>query len=138
MLWRLKYQHADAPAGPGTQMVVAPDPGNPHVMLTLEARPKVGNDSSFDVEGVAAYVIDQRAYACGASIFDGSPCISADRRQKPAIALAAFGYDHILQVGTTTSFDGLTITVTAHVGNTFTVQTSGTFVAPPTEYHPAT
>ena len=127
----------DAPGGAGTQMVVAPSPGDPHVMLTLEARPKIGNDSSFDVEGVAAYVIDQRAYACGASIFDGSPCISADRRQKPAIALAAFGYDHILQVGSTTSIDGLTITVTAHVGNTFTVQTSGTFVAPPTEYHAA-
>ena len=126
----------DAPAGAGTQMLVAPDPGNPHVMLTLEARPKIGNDSSFDVEGVAAYVIDQRPYACGASIFDGSPCISADRRQKPAVALAAFGYDHILQVGSTTSIDGLTITVTAHVGNTFTVQTSGTFVAPATEFHP--
>ena len=125
----------DAPAGPGMQMVVAPDPANPHVMLTLEARPKVGNDSSFTVEGVAAYIVDQRPFACAASAFDnGSPCISADRRQRQAIVLMPFGYDHILQVGTMTTIDGLTITVTAHVGNTFTVQTSGTFVAPPTEY----
>ena len=125
----------DAPAGPGIQMVVAPDSANPHVMLTLEARPKIGNDSSFTVEGVAAYVVDQRAFACSASVFAGSPCISADRRQKQAIAVTPFGYEHILQNGSTTSIDGLTITVTAHVGNTFTVQTSGTFIAPPTEFH---
>jgi hypothetical protein len=39
-------------------------------------------------------------------------------------------YDHVLQVGTTTIIDGVTITVTAHTGTTFTVQVSGTFVAP--------
>ncbi len=128
----------DAPAGAGMQMLVAPDAANAHVMLTLEARPKVGNDSSFDVEGVAAYIVDQRPFACLNSAFlNGGPCISSERRQQQAIATVPFGYDHILQVGTTTSIDGLTITVTAHVGNTFTVQTSGTFVAPPTEYHPA-
>ena len=123
----------DAPAGPGPQIVVAPDSANPHVMLTLEARPKIGNDQAFDVEGVAAYIVDQRPFACPTSVFDnGGPCISADRRQRQAISSTPFGFDHILQVGTTTSIDGLTITVTAHVGNTFTVQTSGTFVAPPT------
>ena len=39
-------------------------------------------------------------------------------------------YDHVLQVGSTTQFDGVTITVTAHTGTTFAVQVSGTFVAP--------
>jgi hypothetical protein len=39
-------------------------------------------------------------------------------------------YGNILQLGTTTMIDGVTITVTAHTGNTFTVQVSGTFTAP--------
>jgi len=37
----------------------------------------------------------------------------------------------VLQLGTTTVVDGLTISVVAHTGNTFTVQVSGTFFAPP-------
>ncbi|HEX3089745.1 MAG TPA: hypothetical protein VHQ23_13910, partial [Ilumatobacteraceae bacterium] len=118
----------DAPAGGGAQMLIAPDLANPHVMLTLEARPKVGNDQFLATEGVAAYVVDQRSAACDFII--GGGCISAQRRQKQAISGTAFGYDHVLQPGSTTTIDGVTITVTAHVGNTFTVQTSGTFVAP--------
>jgi len=50
----------DAPAGSGTEMVAAPDPSNAHVMLTLEARPKVGFDQFLGVEGVAVHMIDQR------------------------------------------------------------------------------
>jgi hypothetical protein len=118
----------DAPAGGGAQMLIAPDLANPHVMLTLEARPKVGNDQYLATEGVAAYVVDQRSAASDFII--GGGCISAQRRQKQAISGTAFGYDHVLQPGSTTTIDGVTITVTAHVGNTFTVQTSGTFVAP--------
>ena len=114
-------------------MVAAPDPTNPQVMLTLEARPKVGYDSAFEVEGVAAYIIDQRSQACQGFSFSSGPCMSTYRRQRPAIALAPNAYDHILQVGTTTTINGVTITVTGKVGNTFTVQTSGTFVAPAPE-----
>ena len=45
----------DTPTGGGAQMLIAPDLANPHVMLTLEGRPRVGNDQYFDTEGVAAY-----------------------------------------------------------------------------------
>ena len=120
----------DAPAAAGMQMLVAPDSADPHVMLTLEARPKVGFDKYFTIEGVAAYIVDQRNDACMSGAYYNEPCISADRRQRQAISLTPFGYEHILQVGTTTTIDGVTITVTAKVGNTFTVQVTGTFVAP--------
>jgi hypothetical protein len=118
----------DAPTGAGVQMLAAPDPADPRVMLTLEARPRTGNDQYFATEGVAAYIIDQRGPAC--SFNSRAQCTSTSRRQSQAIPGTPFGYDHVLQVGTTTSMFGLTITVTAHVGDTFTVQTSGTFVAP--------
>jgi hypothetical protein len=117
----------DAPAGSGVQMLSAPDPADPRVMLTLEARPQVGNDQYFPTGGVAAFIVDQRGAAC--TSFFRAYCISTDRRQRQAISGTPFGYDHVLKVGTTTSINGLTITVSAHVGNTFTVQVSGTFVA---------
>jgi hypothetical protein len=120
----------DAPATAGAQMLVAPDPGNPRVMLTLEARPRIGHDQFLATDGVAAHIIDQRGSACGGSTFGSSGCISTERRQSQAIAVAPNRYDHVLQVGTTTIIDGVTITVTAHTGTTFTVQVSGTFVAP--------
>ena len=125
----------DAPGAPGMQMIVAPDSADPHVMLTLEARPKVGYDQFFDTEGVAVYVIDQRKYACMDGAYYQRPCVSVDRRQRQAIDVAPSGYGHLLQIGTTTQINGLTITITAHVGNTFTVQINGTFVAPAPEYH---
>jgi hypothetical protein len=118
----------DALGGGGVQMLAAPDPADPRAMLTLEARPRIGNDQYFATEGVAAFIIDQRGAAC--SSFFRAYCVSTDRRQRQAISGTPFGYDHVLQVGSTTSINGLTITVTAHVGNTFTVQISGTFVAP--------
>ncbi|MGZ7011233.1 MAG: hypothetical protein ACXVI2_14145, partial [Ilumatobacteraceae bacterium] len=122
----------DAPAGGGMQMVAAPDPTDARVMLTLEARPKVGYDQYLTTEGVAAHVIDQRPAACPGSYLYAAACISTDRRQRQAIIGSdANSYNHVLQLGTTTQIDGLTITVTAHTGSTFTVQVSGTFIAPP-------
>jgi hypothetical protein len=117
----------DAPNGPGLQMLAAPAPGNGAVMLTLEARPKVGNDRFFTVEGVAAYIIDQRASACTANI--GGACVSTDRRQRQAV-LVANSYNHFVTVGSTATFNGVTVTVTGRSGNAFTVQVSGTFTAP--------
>ena len=118
----------DAPAGGGLQMVAAPAAGNPHVLLTLEARPSVGNDRFLAKQGVAAYIIDQRPAACTESSFYHA-CISTFRRQSQAIGNPNT-YDNVLQVGTTTPIDGLSITVLSQSGNTFTVQVSGTFVAP--------
>jgi hypothetical protein len=117
----------DAPAGAGIQMIAAPDPGNSRVMLTLEARPRVGPDRFFLTEGVAAFIVDQRPDKCTIKYY--AACISTFRRQMQAIG-APDTYGNILQLGTTTMIDGVTITVTAHTGNTFTVQVSGTFTAP--------
>jgi len=36
----------------------------------------------------------------------------------------------VLKVGTTTQIDGVTVTVLARVGTTFTIQLSGAFIAP--------
>ena len=118
----------DAPGGGGVQMVAAPDGGDPHVLLTLEARPAVGPDQHFPVEGVAAYIVDQRPNACDNSDFFGA-CISTSRRQTKAVG-GSNTFDNILQVGSTTRVDGLTIVVTGKSGSTFTVQVSGTFAAP--------
>ncbi len=115
------------PSGGGTQMVVAPDPGDSRVMLTLEGRPRIGNDRNFPVEGVVAHIIDQRPGRC--FTFSGGPCVGTDRRQSQAIG-APDSYDHVLQVGTTTVIDGITITVTGKTGDSFTGQVSGTFIAP--------
>ncbi|MET0908607.1 MAG: hypothetical protein ABWZ99_03990, partial [Ilumatobacteraceae bacterium] len=119
----------DAPAGGGTQMLAAPDPGDPHVMLTLEARPRTGNDSAFPVEGVVAHVIDQRPGGCYVPWGNGA-CTGTERRQAPALG-APDSYDHVLRVGTTSVINGLTVTVSAKNGNTFTGSVSGTFQAPP-------
>ncbi|MCU1390086.1 MAG: hypothetical protein JWL72_3424, partial [Ilumatobacteraceae bacterium] len=116
-----------APAMSGLQMVAAPDTADPHVMLTLEGRPRLGPDQYFGVEGVAVYLVDQRRAACAADF--GGGCISTERRQAQAIGRPNT-FDNILPVGSTTTIDGVTIIVSGKTGNAFTVQTSGTFVAP--------
>ncbi len=123
----------DAPSGDGMQMAVAPASGNSMVMLTLEARPAVGLDANLSVSGVAAYIIDQREGACpsnagAAALFHA--CMSTFRNQIPAIGSSGT-YGNVLQLGTTTIIDGVTITVSARAGNTYTVVVSGIFVAPP-------
>ena len=118
----------DAPGGTGVQMVAAPDAAEPHVMVTLEARPSVGPDSQFPFPGVAAYIVDQRPSACGSGGFFGA-CISSDRRQTKPVG-GPDTFDNILKVGSTTQFYGLTVVVTSQQGSTFTVQVSGTFHAP--------
>ena len=119
----------DAPMGAGLQMVVAPDTTNPKVMLTLEARPRTGADQYQTTEGVAAYIVDQRPTECGSLGSFFSSCISSFRRQYQAIG-SPNGTAHVLQLGTTTVIGGVSISVTAHVGDSFTVSISGTFTAP--------
>ena len=117
----------DAPMAEGLQFAAAPDPANPKVMLTLEARPKVGYDSGLDIEGVALYVVDQRANECRRAI--SGACLSAARRQAPALG-QPHGSQSIVPVGSTVTVYGITVSVTGRTGNAFTVQVSGTFAAP--------
>ena len=118
------------PAGTGgLQMLAAPDPANSRVMLTLEARPDSGADVDFPHGGVAAFIIDQRPHECPNLGPAFGACISTDRRQAPAIGVP-HSYDHLLAVGTTTVIDGITVTVSSQVGETFTVSVSGSFTAP--------
>ncbi len=115
------------PSAGGTQLLVAPDPGDSRVMLTLEGRPRIGNDSAFPVEGVVVHIVDQRPGRC--FTFAGAPCTGTERRQSQALG-APNSYDHVLQVGTTTVINGVTITVSGKSGDSFTGQVSGTFIAP--------
>jgi hypothetical protein len=117
----------DAPMGDGLQFAAAPDPANPKVMLTMEARPKIGFDAGLDVEGVALYVVDQRSNECHSAI--GGACVSAERRQAPALG-QPHSSQHVVPVGSSVTVDGITVTVTGRTGNAFTVQVSGTFAAP--------
>jgi len=120
----------DVAGSAGIQMIVAPNQGDGRAMLTLEARSPVNADSWLPPEGqgVAAYIIDQRPNAC-VSGPDFGACTSTDRRQAQAIGQPRT-FDNILQVGSTTVINGLTVTVLARSGGTFTVQVSGNFVAP--------
>ncbi len=119
----------DSAGNAGLQMVAVPYPGDSRVMLTLETRPDSGADEDFPYGGVAAFIIDQRPNECSAGPSYGA-CISVFRRQAPAIGLPN-SYTHLLAVGSTTVIDGVTINVSAQVGETFTVTVSGSFAAPP-------
>jgi hypothetical protein len=118
----------DAPATTGMQMIAAVSAPQTSVMLTLEARPLVGEDQYLAVEGVVAMIVDQRATACDFSF--GRPCTSTERRHRQAVVNAADEFAHVLKVGTTTTIDGVTVTVSAKTGSTFTVQVSGVFSPP--------
>jgi len=120
----------DAPLGSGTQFVAAPDSRDPHVMLTIEARPKIGLDQYLATEGVALDIVDQRGGACPDSFYYGNLCIGASRRQQQVPYADGNPYAHVIPVGGTATVDGVTVTVTGRIGNAFTVQVSGQFSAP--------
>lgn len=113
----------DRPTAGGLQVIVAPDPAEPQSMLTLEARPAVGDDDFIDREGVALHVIDQQQR------FGNLSGLSTSRIQRQAIG-PGDSYDHVLAVGDTTSVHGLTITVLRRVGDTFELRVAGTYRPP--------
>ncbi len=120
-----------APSADGLQIVAIPAPGNPKVMLTVEARPKTGNDRFLAVEGVSFSIVDQRGNECPNAGAYGGSCVSVRRRQGPALG-APGTYQHVVPVGASATAYGVTVTVTAKVGAGFTVDVAGTF-APPAE-----
>lgn len=119
----------DAPFSAGIQFLAAPDAADSRVMLTLEARPRTGLDQYLPAEGVAVHIVDQRPAACDTgSFFNG--CLGADRRQQQVPYSASNTSAHVVAVGSTLTVAGVTITVTSRIGDGFTVQVSGQFVAP--------
>jgi len=119
----------DAPQGSGVQFVGAPDASDSRVMLTIEARPKLGVDQYLEAEGVAVHLIDQRPGACDNGTFYGA-CLGASRRQQQLPFDGNNAYAQVIPVGGTHTIDGVTVTVLARAGNGFTVQVSGVFAAP--------
>lgn len=117
------------PAAAGLQMVAIPAPGDPRVMLTLEARPKQGNDRFFAVGGVVFSIVDQRPVSCPSPAAYGNVCVSVRRRQGPALGTAE-SYDHVVQSGASASAYGVTVSATAGAGGSFTVTVSGSFAPP--------
>lgn len=129
-----------APADGGVQLIAAPDPYDPTALMTIEARPRTGNDRYLDAEGVAIHVIDQRPSAC-LDAFDIG-CIALSRRtmqaQGPFDQTGCGGVDeacstdHVIGVGESLTRYGITVTVTARTATTFTVTVTGTYLAPAT------
>ncbi|MGA1344420.1 MAG: hypothetical protein ACO35E_00420 [Ilumatobacteraceae bacterium] len=122
------------PAGGGTEMLVAPMPGQPEAMLTLEARPLTGFDADNWVGGVAVHFVDQRS-----CLYSGPYC----RRQGPAyreplsdeqflqgnwFAIYDSLHSHVLEIGESRTFDGVTVTVlSGSPSGGFWVTTEGTY-----------
>ncbi len=117
----------DEPEASGLQLVVAPAPDRPQSVLTLEARPAVGNDDFIEAEGVAVHVIDQTPVAGGIS------GLSTARRTRQARG-AGGSYGHLLTVGETAAIHGLTITVFRRVGDGFEIRVAGSYRPPAPAY----
>ena len=115
-----------APQQAGVQILLAKDLDSPGVVLTLEARPRVGYDAVLDTAGVAVHLIDQSARQCTEQV--GGACVSLWRRQGQAFG-AAGTPQHVIAVGSTVTVSGLTITVVRSVGTGYEVTVSGTFDA---------
>ena len=113
----------DRPNASGLQLIAAPAATQPQSMLTLEARPAVGDDDFIAAEGVALHVVDQvRRYGDLGGISTG-------RIQRQAVG-PGDGYDHVLAVGDTKTVHGLTITVLRRVGDRFELRVAGTYAPP--------
>lgn len=118
----------DPPAAGGTELLVAPLPGDSRTFLTAEARPKVaGPDSHLDKEGVALHIVDQRPGACFEGSFFGNCPGILRRHRQPAPPETT---QHVLGVGESRTIHGVTVTVTRRLGNSFEVTVSGTFSPP--------
>ncbi len=115
-----------APQQSGVQIMMAVDPNTPDVLVTLEARPRVGYDAVLDTAGVAVHLVDMRASRCTWRI--GGACVSLSRRQGQAFGRPD-STDHVVAVGAQVAVAGLTIRVDRVVGNAYQVTVSGTFDA---------
>lgn len=114
----------DKPMGDGVQMVMLPDAAEPLSMMTIEARPAVGNDDFFEREGVAIHVVDQVARS--SSPFSG---ISTGRRHRQAMG-EPNTYDHVVEVGDQVTVHGVTIRVIERTGDRYVTQISGSYRMP--------
>jgi len=113
----------DPPNGPGLQLIVAPDPSDPESMLTLDARPAIGDDVFVPTEGVALHVIDQQQR------YGSLSGLSTSRIQRQAIG-PGDSYDHVLEIGESATVHGLTITVLRRDGDRFELRVAGTYRPP--------
>jgi hypothetical protein len=113
----------DAPNNAGVQAVLLPDPAQPLTMLTIEARPAIGNDDFFEAEGVALHIIDQVNRTGGLS------GLSTSRVSRQAIG-SPDSYDHVVRIGQTITAHGVAITVLRRIGNRYEVRVAGTFKTP--------
>ena len=115
-----------APQQVGVQILLAKDPDSPGVVLTLEARPRVGYDAVLDSAGVAVHLIDQSARQCTERV--GGACVSLWRRQGQAFGAPGTS-QHVVAVGKTVTVSGLTVTVVRSAGTGYEVTVTGTFDA---------
>lgn len=113
----------DRPNAAGVQLLLAPDASQPHSMLTIEARPAVGNDDFADAEGVAVHIVDQ------VDRFGGLSGVSTARIQQQALG-APDTYEHVVNVGDTVSIHGVTLTVLRRVDDRYEVRVAGSYVTP--------
>jgi hypothetical protein len=113
----------DTPNTAGVQAVLVPDPAQPVTMLTIEARPAVGNDDFFEAEGVALHVVDQVDRAGGLS------GLSTSRISRQALG-SPDSYDHVVPIGGSITAHGVTVTVLRRVGNRYEVRVAGVFKTP--------
>jgi hypothetical protein len=113
----------DAPNTAGVQAVLVPDPAQPLTMLTIEARPAVGNDDFFVAEGVALHVVDQVDRTGGLS------GLSTSRVSRQAVG-SPDSYDHVVRIGGSITAHGVTVTVLRRVGNRYEVRVAGVFKTP--------
>lgn len=113
----------DRPTGPGVQFVAFPDPTDDRAMLTIEARPALGQlDQHLVTPGVAVHVVDQVPTG-NAFIIDG---FSTNRRHRQAMGRPRT-YDHVIEVGSSATVNGVRISVLAAAGDGYLVTVSGTF-----------
>jgi hypothetical protein len=113
----------DRPNSSGLQLIAAPAAGRPQSLLTLEARPAVGDDDFIAAEGVALHVVDQvRRHGALSGLSTG-------RIQRQAMG-PGDTYEHVLAVGETAAVHGLTVTVLRRVGDRYEVRVAGTYAPP--------
>lgn len=117
----------DAPNAAGLQLIAAPDPNEPTSLLTIEARPAVGNDDFLDTEGVALHVIDQVDRTGGLS------GLSTARITRQARG-PGDSFDHVVEVGDTVSVHGLTVTVLRRVGDRYEIRVAGSYRPPAADF----
>lgn len=117
----------DRPNEAGLQLIVAPDPNQPLSSLTIEAKPAVGNDDFLDGQGVAVHVVDQ------VDRFGGLSGLSSSRIHRQASGIPDT-FDHLVRVGQSKTFHGVTVSVLRRVGDRYEVRVAGTYSPPPSAF----